>query len=221
MDFMQLVELRPKDIIECSKEECIELCRDIMKSFITREGCEKLFDFIEKSDFYSAPASTRFHSSVETGLMRHSLLVMICLLQKKKNPVWVDFLKDYTEETLVLVSLFHDLCKTYFYSPTWKNVKVYKDNGSKQDAGGRFDWETQQSFEVNDKYPLGHGEKSCYFLTKFIDLNIAEYSAIRWHMGYSLPKDDYITLGNAMDTNPLLLALHEADQEASHLYETN
>lgn len=76
-----------------------------------------------------------------------------------------------------------------------------------------------QSYEVNDKYPLGHGEKSCYFLTKFIDLNISEYSAIRWHMGYSLPKDDYITLDNAMNSNPLLLALYEADLEASHLYE--
>lgn len=219
MNLIEIMDFDISNILSFTTDECITFCRDVMKSFVTRSGCEELFAFIEKSDFYTAPASTRFHSCYPSGLMRHSLIVMLCLLKKRKNPVWGNLLKEYSDETLVLVSLFHDLCKTYFYSPIFKNVKVYKENGSKQDAGGRFDWESQQGYEVNDKYPLGHGEKSCYFLTKFIDLNISEYSAIRWHMGYSLPKDDYITLDSAMNSNPLLLALYEADLEASHLYE--
>ena len=219
MNFTEIMDYDIDKVLTITNEECVELCRNVMKSFITRKGCEDLFSFVEKSDFYTAPASTRYHSNYETGLLRHSLIVMFCLAKKRNNPVWKKFLEDYSDETLVLVSLFHDLCKTYFYSPTFKNVKVYKANGSKQDAGGRYDWEVQQGYEVKDVYPLGHGEKSCYFLTKFIDLNISEYSAIRWHMGYSLPKDDYQTLGQAIEATPLLLALNEADLEASHLYE--
>lgn len=219
MNDIELMELLPVDITNKTKTECIELFEDIYNSYITRTGADKLLNFVQKSDFYSAPASTRYHSCVETGLLRHSLLVMLCLLYKRKNPLWSDFLKEYSLETLILVSVFHDLCKTYFYVSSPKNVKVYKPDGDKSDAGGRYSWEVQMGWTVDDKYPLGHGEKSCYFLTKFMDLNIAEYSSIRWHMGYSLPKDDYITLGNAIDSNPLLLALHEADLEASHLFE--
>lgn len=221
MNNIELLNYMPTSILDLPADKCIELYHDIFSSYITREGSSELASFVEKSDFFTAPASTRFHMCVPNGLLKHSLIVMLCLLHKKKNPVWGEILKQYSEETLIIVSIFHDLCKTYFYKSSTKNVKVYKENGTKHDAGGNYDWETQPCYEVNDKYPLGHGEKSCYFLTKFIDLNIAEYSSIRWHMGYTLPKDDYSTLGNAMDTYPLVLALHEADLEATHLIEVN
>lgn len=219
MNIIEVLAVPVADIVNGTIEENISLFEEIYNGFIQREGNEKLFDYVKKSDFYSAPASTRFHSSYEGGLLKHSLLVMWCLLQKRKNVVWGESLKDCSDETLILVSLFHDLCKTYFYKSTWKNVKVYSENGSKQDAGGRFDWETVQGYECEDKYPIGHGEKSTYFLMQFMKLNTEEYAAIRWHMGYTEAKDNYIALGNAIEKYPLVLALHEADLEASHIYE--
>lgn len=218
MNEIELLSIKVDTVITNTIEQNIALFEEVF-GMIEREGTEELLKYIKKSDYFSAPASTRFHSSEDGGLLKHSLIVMICLIQKRNSPIWSVFLEKYSCSTLILLSLCHDLCKTYFYSPTWKNVKVYSENGSKSDNGGRFDWETQQGFECKDKYPLGHGEKSCYFLMQFVKLSVEEYSAVRWHMGYSEPKEQYITLGQSMDTYPLVLALHEADQEATHLFE--
>lgn len=46
---------------------------------VKREGMDRLLEFIRKSDFYKAPASTRFHSCHEGGLLEHSLNVYTCL----------------------------------------------------------------------------------------------------------------------------------------------
>lgn len=219
MNMMDILALDPITIAQNPREENIKIFEDIFSSFVTRDGADKLFEFIKKSDYYKAPASTRFHSHEEGGLLLHSLLVMWCLLHKRNNPVWAPSLSKYTDETLILVSLCHDLCKTYFYSPTWKNQKVYSEHGSKSDAGGKYDWETVQGWEIDDKYPLGHGEKSCYFLTKYVDLSVAEYAAVRWHMGFSEPKDVYSAVGESFSKYPITLALNEADLEASKLYE--
>lgn len=213
-----LNEVNYKTICNNSIEENIVLFENAF-SIIEKENKEELLSFIRKSDFYSAPASTKFHSSETGGLLKHSLLVMYCLIQKAKSPVWEIVFEKISLSSLILVSLCHDLCKTYFYNPTWKNVKVYSENGSKSDNGGRYDWETQQGFECIDKYPLGHGEKSCYFLMQFIKLSVEEYSAVRWHMGFSEPRELFGTIGQAMDKYPLILALHEADQEATHIFE--
>ena len=52
------------------KEEFLMLLRSV-----NREGMDELINFIEKSDFFKAPASTRFHGSNEGGLLEHSLNV--------------------------------------------------------------------------------------------------------------------------------------------------
>lgn len=214
-----MINLNYKDILEMKQEDRINLFKKMYDKYITRDGKDKIMDFINKSDFYKAPASTRFHSSIEGGLLLHSILVTICLFNKRQNPIWNEFLKDTTDETLFFVAMMHDICKTYFYSPTWKNVKVYHDGGMKKDAGGAFDWETQQGWEIDDKYPLGHGEKSCFFLQNMTHLSVEEYSAIRWHMGFADNKDNWGYIGTSMEKYPLVLALHEADLEASKLLE--
>ena len=53
------------------KEEFLMLLRSV-----NREGMDELINFIEKSDFFKAPASTRFHGSYEGGLLEHSLNVL-------------------------------------------------------------------------------------------------------------------------------------------------
>ena len=107
-----------------TKEENIQRFEEIT-SGITREGITELMAYIKKSDFYTAPASTRFHLACEGGLLQHSLNVYDCLMAKKENPIWKDILSSISDESLAIMSLFHDLCKTYFYETTTKNQKTY------------------------------------------------------------------------------------------------
>lgn len=186
-----------------------------------REGIESLIDYIRKSDFYTAPASTRFHSCHEGGLLEHSLNVFNCLREKLDQPVWKDtgLIEGIDDAGIILVALLHDLCKTNFYTVEMKNKKVYSDHGKKSDSNGRFDWETVPGYTVEDKFPYGHGEKSVMMIEQFIKLKPAERYAIRWHMGFTEPKENWNTLGLAIKKYPVVLAVHEADLEATYLLE--
>lgn len=186
---------------------------------IERDGKEKVIKFIEKSDFFDAPASTKYHSSIKHGLLLHSLFVYQCYLEKKTNPIWEKTLHNFTEENILIVTLLHDLCKTYFYETEWKNVKEYSDEGSRKDEKGRYDWVTTPYFACQDMYPLGHGEKSVIFLQQFMHLTMSEIMCIRWHMGAFEKTDNWMTLTNAIKLHPEIIALHEADMEASYLME--
>ena len=80
-----------------------------------REGIENLIDFLEKTDFFTAPASTKFHNSFEGGLLAHSLNVYEALesLVKGKWP----------EDTIRIVALLHDICKINLYKVDYRNKK--------------------------------------------------------------------------------------------------
>lgn len=174
-----------------------------------REGVEALLEFIRKSDFYTAPASTRFHSCHEGGLLEHSLNVYKCLKEKENNTMWTEVYKDIPKESLIICALLHDLCKTYFYTVEYRNKK--------NDETGV--WEKVPFYTIDDKVPYGHGEKSVMMIEEYIKLTPVERYSIRWHMGWSEPKENYNALGKAMGKYPLVLALHEADQEATYLLE--
>lgn len=175
---------------------------------VEREGIENLLGFIRKSDFYTAPASTKYHSCHEGGLLEHSLNVYKCLVAKLDNPIWKDALAEIPKESLVVSSLLHDLCKTYFYVVEYRNKK--NDDGI---------WEKVPYYTIDDKIAYGHGEKSVMMIEEYIKLTPVERYSIRWHMGWSEPKENYNALGKAMGKYPLVLALHEADQEATYLLE--
>lgn len=195
---------------------------------VKREGVEELLNFIRGSDFYTAPASTRYHLAEEGGLLKHSLHVYDCLMKKKENPVWKEALSDVSDDTFILVSLLHDLCKTYFYGEELKNRKTYDEEKVKaanprtvkRDANGEFIWETVPAYVVDDKYPLGHGEKSVFFIMQFVKLTMLEIAAIKHHMGAYCDSSQWNTLGQAYEKYPLALALHESDLEATYLLET-
>lgn len=174
-----------------------------------REGIEALLEFIRKSDFYTAPASTRFHSCHEGGLLEHSLNVYKCLKEKENNMIWAETFKGIPEESLIICALLHDLCKTYFYTVDYRNKK-------NEETGV---WEKVPFYTIDDKVPYGHGEKSVMMIEEYIKLTPVERYSIRWHMGWSEPKENYNALGKAMGKYPLVLALHEADQEATYLLE--
>lgn len=184
-----------------------------------RSGIERLIEYIRSSDFYTAPASTRFHSCHEGGLLEHSLNVAECMLNKFDNSTWSKQLHEVGRESIVLCALLHDICKTNFYGVEFRNKKVYSEHGTKSDSNGRYDWETVPSYTINDKVPYGHGEKSVMMIEQFIKLKPVERFMIRFHMGFSEPKELYNVLGTALRKYPVILALNEADLEATYLLE--
>lgn len=195
----------------------IEWFESLLRS-TERAGMDNLMEFIRKSDFYTAPASTRYHSCHEGGLLEHTLNVYDRLVSKFNDELWKEKV-DVGSDSLIIAALLHDLCKSYFYGTELKNKKVYSDNGTKSDSNGRFDWVTVPSYTVDDKIPYGHGEKSVMMIEEYIKLKPMERYAIRWHMGFSEPKENWNTLGTAMRKYPLILALHMADLESTYLLE--
>lgn len=195
----------------------IERFESLLRS-TERAGIDNLMEFIRKSDFYTAPASTRYHSCHEGGLLEHTLNVYDRLVSKFNDELWKEKV-DVGSDSLIIAALLHDLCKSYFYGTELKNKKVYSDNGTKSDSNGRFDWVTVPSYTVDDKIPYGHGEKSVMMIEEYIKLKPMERYAIRWHMGFSEPKENWNTLGTAMRKYPLILALHMADLESTYLLE--
>lgn len=194
---------------------------------VQRDGISKLIKYIRSTDFYKAPASTHFHLACEGGLLQHSLNVYDLLSARKDSPLWGPFLAEVPDDSLIVVGLLHDLCKADFYIEGTKNQKTYDAEKVarserwqvKHDAQGDFIWETVKTYQVDDQCPLGHGEKSVMLVQCYIRLTMQEVMAIRWHMGFSEAKENYTAVGQAMEKYPLVLAVHEADLEASKIME--
>lgn len=211
-----------------NRQENVKKFEELL-SQVDREGMPQLLEYIrDKSDFYTAPASTRFHLSTEGGLLQHSLNVYECLQRKAQaDTVWHDILTAAGKDALIICPLLHDLCKTHFYKIDFKNQKTYDPEKVKaaerwqvkKDNAGAFIWESVPCYTVDDRVPYGHGEKSVMMIEQFMRLTGPERFAIRWHMGFSEPKELHLQLTQAMGKYPLILALHEADQEASTLME--
>ena len=209
-------------------EDNIKRFEDLLLS-VQRDGIQKLVNYINKTDFYKAPASTRFHLACEGGLLQHSLNVYDCLTAKKDSLVWKPVFDKIPDESLIIMALLHDLCKANFYKEGTKNQKTYDPEKvaaaeplqRKHDQIGDFIWETVQTYQVDDQLPLGHGEKSVMLLQCYIRLTMQEVMAIRWHMGFSEAKENYNAVGQAMEKYPVVLALHEADLEATKILEAN
>ncbi len=188
-----------------SKERFIE----IYNKYIKREGAAKLLDYLLSSDFFTAPASARFHSSYEGGLVDHSLNVYDCLLSYLSSPRTVDIIgTQYSDESIAIVSLLHDLCKIDVYKKGFRNVKDEKGA-----------WQRVDTFEYDDKMPYGHGEKSVYIISGYMRLTREEAFAIRYHMGYSSTEDPR-NVSAAFEMFPLAFALSTADSEATYFVET-
>ena len=188
------------------KERFIELYNDKIK----REGADQLLAYLESksSDFFTAPASARYHNSKEGGLVEHSLNVYDCLCDYLDRARVKDvYGMSYSEETVAIVSLLHDLCKVNVYKPGFRNVK---------DEFGV--WQRVPTFEFDDKMPYGHGEKSVYIISGYMKLTREEAFAIRYHMGFSEDTDSR-NVGRAFEMYPLILALATADMEATYYVE--
>ena len=189
-----------------AREDFIEIYR----KYIHREGSEELLDYLmNKSDFFTAPASARYHGAYVGGLCDHSMNVFHCLCDYLARPrVKEVYGLDYDMESIAIVALLHDLCKVGCYKAGTRNVK--------NEATGQ--WEKVPTFFFEDKLPYGHGEKSVYIISGFMRLSREEAMAIRWHMGFS-GTEDARTVGQALQQYPLAFALATADMEASYFLE--
>ena len=215
---------------------------------VHRPGMEKLTDFLNNSDFFTAPCSTRFHLACPGGLAQHSLNVFNVLWNKIN--IYQELTHLYSMETAIVCGIFHDLCKINLYvedkmecSPaqlkflnTLANRNGYESypvGTLSKHASTLIDWlkdhpenpepELSTVYKTNDQFPLGHGEKSVSVLQDFISLTPEEKLAIRWHMGpYILSTQfdpDKQTYNKAQDTSPLVTLLFLADLEASRIVE--
>ena len=188
------------------KEEFIE----IYKENIHREGADALLAYLmsPSSDFFTAPASTRYHGAHEGGLAGHSINVYECLRDYMlRERVQELYGLNASDETIAIVSLLHDLCKMNFYKPGFRNVK--DDNGV---------WNKVPTYEIEDTLPYGHGEKSVYIISGFMRLTREEAFAIRYHMGFS-GSEPVQNVGKAFEMFPLAFALSTADMEATYFLE--
>lgn len=176
---------------------------------VKRDGAERLLAWLESTDFFNAPASTRFHLCIPGGLCQHSLNVYnrLCF-----NTTGMQLSGDVNAETVAVCGLLHDLCKVNFYKLGTKNQK--NDKGK---------WETVPWYTVEDQLPYGHGEKSVYIISGFMKLTREEAMAIRWHMGGfdDSVKGGSYTCGNAFEKYPLGALLHSADLMATYLDDVN
>ena len=173
-----------------NKERVIELLQQV-----NRPGIDKLINWLEKSTFFTDPASTKYHDAEEGGLLNHSLLVYdnyVALTSKD-------------DETAIITCLLHDVCKIGTYKKVMKNVK--SENGQ---------WIQVESYDYQDDgMPYGHGEKSVLMISHFINLTKEEMLMIRWHMGAYESKECWNNLGKAQEMYPSVLYIHFADMLAS------
>ena len=188
-------------------------------SSIEREGIQDLLNWLETTDFYTAPASVRYHNSFEGGLCAHSLNVYHNMVKLRDT-----FCPELSDESVKLVSLFHDLAKVNFYEETVQNKKVYSQTGSKSDEMGRFDWVAVKGYKVKsdmDKMFVcsTHGVNSYMLLHRFVKLAIHESAAI---MNHHSGMDDGMAVKDMSEiTNryPILAMLHMADYLSTYVTE--
>ncbi len=178
---------------------------EIFHREVTREGSQKLLDWLEGTDFFTAPASTRYHCACQFGLVMHSLSVYDVMMEKHFTE------GEDNRESFALCALLHDLCKAQYYKVSTRNVK--------NEQTGQ--WEKQPYYMVEDSFPYGHGEKSVFLIERFLRLKPAEATAIRWHMGGfdDAARGGCFAISLAYEKYPLAVKLHLAYLESTYLRE--
>ena len=182
---------------------------ELYQANIKRKGSDELLEYLKKSDFFTAPASTRFHLACEGGLVEHSVNVylrlksLLDLEYGEKRP------EIYSDETVAICGLLHDVCKIGVYAVSYRNVK---ENGV---------WKEVPFYTTDEQLPYGHGEKSVYIINGFLRLTREEALAINWHMGSF---DDRVrggshSIAKAYADYPIAVLTHLADLSAPYLDE--
>jgi len=176
---------------------------------IKREGSKDLREYLCKTDFFTAPASTKYHSAFEGGLCLHSLKTYYRLKKLVEQERGENYTKQTGDETIAILGLLHDVCKIECYKSDLRNVK---QNGV---------WVQAPYYSVDEKLPYGHGEKSVYIINGFMRLTREEAIAINWHMGGfdNRAHGFSAAISAAYEKFPVALLLHLADMQATYIDE--
>lgn len=160
----------------------------------------------EDTDFFTAPASSKFHGNYKGGLAEHCMDTYQCFLQLMETPQFKKY--DFPMESVILITLLHDMCKTNFYFETTRNWKN-PDTGQ---------WEQVPYYEIVDSHPYGHGECSVMLISDYIKLTTEEKYAIRWHQGGfdKLVQAGDFTVNRVFEVSPISVCLHIADMMATY-----
>lgn len=197
-----------------------------------REGVNDLIEYLKSTDFFYAPASTKYHGNFRGGLCQHSLYVYDIMHKLVDNYIelkgdeYINDLGDNYDEAIkstILVSLLHDLSKTNMYEETVQNKKIYSKDGSKHDELGNFDWKPVKGYKMRDEeeqFVIGNHEETSEFIARqFIPLRISESAAIMHHHGGvgwdSIPVD---AMSKIYTKYTLAILLHEADLLAAYKF---
>ena len=182
---------------------------EVYDKYITRQGSAELRAYLLRSDFFRAPASTRYHCAYEGGLCEHSVNVYRRLLRNVQAEYGEEWESVVSHETVAICGLLHDLCKIDFYRSDFRNVK---ENG---------EWVRKPCFVREELLPFGHGEKSVYIINSFLRLTREEAVAINWHMGGfdARAKGGDNSVSEAYAKFPLAVLLHVSDLTASYIDE--
>lgn len=180
---------------------------EIYNKYIKREGAKELLDFLLSSDFFDAPASTKFHGCHEGGLVEHSLNVYNRFRILVDNEKHID--EKLSDESVAICGLLHDICKVGYYKVEMRNVK---ENGA---------WVQKPYYTVDDSIPYGHGEKSVYIISGFMKLSRQEAMIINWHMGSfdARVRQNGSVLSDAYTQYPYAAIFHCADLLATYVDE--
>lgn len=194
-------------------------CEDLRKEFIgivtsniSRPGINELLRYLDETDFYTSPASTKYHGAYEGGLVEHSINVYYALIDTLQFFYGAEWEKRYSKETATIVSLFHDVCKIGRYKTEKRNIKNVETG----------QWEEKFVYVYNPEYiNMGHGAKSVILIMEQMYLEEVEKEAIFWHMG-AFDLGNYNTASSLCDIynrNTLAYALHSADSDATFITE--
>ncbi|MDY5042109.1 MAG: hydrolase [Eubacteriales bacterium] len=188
------------------KEEFIE----VFENNITRDGNKELLKWLLSSDFFTAPASTKFHSAYEGGLAEHSLKVYNRFLKMIISEYGDNYTDVISNESIAIIGLLHDVCKVNSYKVDYRNVK--DENGN---------WTKQPYYTFDEELPYGHGEKSVYIISSFIKLTREEAIAINWHMGGfdARVRNGGASLSDAYYKFPIAAIFNAADTLSTYLDE--
>ena len=191
-------------------DEAQEKFVEIFTENIHRDGSENLLDWLITTDFFTAPASSKFHSAYEGGLCEHSINVFDRYVRLLTMEYGENFTNKISMESVAIIALLHDLCKVNFYKVDYRNVKV---DGQ---------WTQQPYYTIDDTLPYGHGEKSVYIISGFMRLTREEAMAINWHSGGfdDRVKGGSFAMSDAYYKFPNAMILHTADLMATYLDET-
>ena len=170
-----------------------------------------MLNYLENSDFFTAPASSKFHSCHRGGLVEHSLNTFRRFKRIVVNEYGENYSEKISDESIAIIALLHDICKVDFYKEEMRNTKV---DGT---------WVQVPYYTVDELLPYGHGEKSVYMISGFMKLTREEAMAINWHMGGYDTRvlGGSYALSSAFYKYPVAFLFHLADLQATYLDETN